>query len=153
LPLDPDRIRRNMATLYEIVCLLFPGGARPISILVESTKTVGALANKVWESSQKTAGRFDLWELKLYKVDVPGEIETIRVQGVQAKAIVIKMEEEPLDYRMELGTLYPSSPPEEAIHILVLLPSEGESVKTVHRMRGVSVSRSGVLALGDHNFL
>jgi hypothetical protein len=126
-----------MATHYEIVCLVFPGGARPISILVESTETVGVLASKIWDRQKRTAGQVDLDLLELYRVDVPGENERVRVQRVQAKAGVIKMEEEePLDSGEELSTLYPSSPPKKTIHILILIPSEGEFVTIMYRLRG-----------------
>jgi hypothetical protein len=84
----------------------------------------------------ETAGQCSLSRLKLYRVDAPGEKKKERIQEAQDTMKTIDLEEDELDPDHELSTIYSSNPPKDMIHIVVLLPSNGESVKTMHLLRG-----------------
>jgi hypothetical protein len=124
-----------MAGQYKLCCLVLPDGKQPITIRIESTATVSELADQVKNKENQTAGHFSLSELMLYRVDVSGDTEKKRVQDVKDKIRTMNLEDDKLDSSDELNAIYNSDPPKQMIHIVVLLPSTGESVKTVHRLR------------------
>jgi hypothetical protein len=59
----------------------------------------------------------------LYRVDAEG------VDKAKEKMEEMNVDKEKLDFLEELNTVYTSCPADDIIHFVVLLPSDGESVK------------------------
>jgi hypothetical protein len=125
-----------MATIYKIFCLLV-GETKPISIKIESNATVSEVADQVWSRENRKVGKFNLSSLKLYRVDATD------VDKAKEKMNQIKLDEDELGFMEELNTIYQSGPPRNTIHFIVVLPSNGESVKSTAPVCRVALRRCG----------
>jgi hypothetical protein len=134
---------------YKLSCLVYPGGQRPIKVQIQSTATISQVAKQVRDEENETAGQFSLSRLRLYRVDAPGETKKQRVQEAHNKMSTMDLEDDELelDPGDKLSRIYSSNPPKDVIHIVVLLPSNGESVKIMHRLRGVTPRSCDITAL------
>jgi hypothetical protein len=81
------------------------------------------MAAQVRHQEAGIAGRFDASQLRLYQVDVPAVDKAIE------KMKQLNLDQDVLTSLKKLNKVYASCPPDDIIHFVVLLPSDGESVK------------------------
>lgn len=108
------------ASDYTIFCII-QGKKVPFSVKISPNATVDELKKWIKEKKKLKLDHIAADELTLYRIDAAGSTGKERLAAVQAVQEDLPDAFDPVDRLVEL---YPSSPPEEMIHVLVKYPPE-----------------------------
>jgi len=109
--------------IYTIYCIL-AGEKNPFPVEIESNETVGALKDKIKGELGSEFNSIAAWKFELYQIDMFHDANTTRSMKEMSEGLP-----DALWATEKLSKVYEATPPEETIHILVQVPSNGKLIE------------------------